>query len=445
MKYFILIIFTVLAFITTQRAAAGEATYEENLPLNWYTMPEDLTRENRTEWSDQYTDLNAKQQQGIDRVLHANSVAFTKMEAKYPSNHRGKWRLEACILDITLSASGVVGALVAKGQSSVALYYRNAPDRSVTVKQETVPEALDFTVDSDTPFDELESRVEPLVKSIMATGQVENEEELRHNIKEKVFDMHTIVQFMKGTPNTRWDASKLRVDLTVEVTGKVNPLLTVGGGIKIRLEWALKKHRASTLAGISRVRLEKNRKLGDGLKKIVENLTQQMQEVKYKDLTATGFDLNEVKFGLGLFGDGNVGVAKIAGSLFGYVYLTPNRAFREGTTPQWTRKYDSLPLIDESANPKWASWASEHGIPMQAVINSRGETTNVYSTPAEMLRKGLESTVKMGSKMAESASKSGGSWEVYKIKAEFQLSLSGSAGLFNLGGTGVLELVFSKV
>lgn len=445
MRYLLLISFIALALMTGKKALADSPSYDENLPRNWYVMPEDMDREEEATYSSRYQDLTKKQNQGIDRVLHANNIAFNKMEEKFPSRNRTKWKLEACILDVTLSASGVVGALVAKGQGSAALYYRKSQTDRNAPREEAAEEAMDMTIPSDVTYDDLDARIEPLVKAVMATGQIENEKSLRENLKDQVFDMHTIIQFMTKTQNTRWNTTRLRVDLQIDISGKINPVTTLGGGVKIRLEWLLNPGRTSSLAHIPRARLEKNRKIGDGLKKIAENLVQQMQEVKYDDMAVSGYDLNEVKFGLGLFGEGNVGVVKLGGSLFGYLYLTPNTFFREGMRPEFTRTYDSVPLIDYTSNEKWASWAESHGIAMEHTQTRDGRKANVYATPAERLRQGLVKTVAMAGKMAERAHRTPGAWEIYKIKAEFQLSLSGDTGLFKLGGTGVLELVFSLI
>lgn len=57
----------------------------------------------------------------------------------------------------------------------------------------------------------------------------------------------------------------------------------------------------------------------------------------------------------------------------------------------------------------------------------------------------MEQALRLGAYLAERASHSQGKqWELYQLKTEFALSLSGSVGLVNLGGTGAAEMTFSR-
>ncbi len=205
----------------------------------------------------------------------------------------------------------------------------------------------------------------------------------------------------------------------------------------MRFEWEPKKI-------LARVNYSSENKGGENVRKLMEDLAKTLETVSYDGLATTGFDLKTLKFALGLFAEGKAGVVKVGGSIFGHVYFKRKAGYVPPSN--LVVAVDPITVIDYTGKKKWENWADDHSIPFRRHedLENRGRHTTAYSVSVESFRKGLERSVQIGTKLAERAGKHVKKWEVYQIKAEFALSLSGGTSLFKLGGTGSLELAFQK-
>lgn len=422
------------------------ATDPEALPASWYTLPEENDGREFSE-EENRAGLSPKAEAAIERLMDVNAEAFDKMEAdpRLTNLKRGDWSLQACMLDITISASGAIGVLVAKGEATAQLYWRKKKEQARASEEALANEEPDLAFSVADTREQIEAKLEPLVQAILSTGDVKNAEALRKNLRDTVFDHHLIAQYLMFNPGSSWWLSRIRLDFSIDVSGMVQPAIYVGGGVRIRLEWDRNSYVAAN--DMRLVGSAQTRKIGDNLKKLVEELSREMNGLKWNDLQSSGFELSQLKFGLGLFAEGKAGVVKIGGSLWGFVYFAPNPTF-DGVVPLPAVEQTSIALIDYTGNQKWEAYANKVGVPYERTPNRDGSNghTTTYSVIGERFRKGLERAVQMGAKLASKSvsSSKDRKWEIYQIKTEFGLSLAGSAGLIKIGGGGALELVFKR-
>lgn len=420
------------------------ATDPEGLPQSWYILPED---NNGRGWSEEENraGLSPKAEVAIERLMEVNAEAFDQMEsdprlARLNRDDK-KWSLAACMLDLSLSASGNVGVLVAKGEATAQLYWRKKAFQSRTSEDALGSEGSDLSLTPADTREEIEARLEPLVQAIMATGDVKDAPALRKSLRDTVFDHHLIAQYLMFNPGSSWWLSRIRLDFSIDISGKVNPVTTVGGGLRIRLEWERNSYVAAN--DMRLIASPRSARIGENLKELVESLSREMNGLKWNDFATTGFELSQLRFGLGLFAEGKAGVVKIGGSLWGHVYFSPNPTY-DGVTVVPAIEPKAIPVVDYTGNRKWEDYARKNVIPFEKFQGRDGSQTTAYSVIGEKLRKGLERAVQMGSKLATKAATKDRKWEIYQVKTEFALSISGGTALFKLGGAGSLELVFKK-
>ncbi len=410
------------------------ATEEGTLPGNWYQLPEDANYSSRADW-ERETAPNATAVENIERLLKSHSSGLDGISNFEKSSRiaKGDWNLAALILDLTVSASGALGVLMAKGEATASLYWRRVQQ---TLEEQHEDGGSDLILSGEESRSDVEAKLEPIIRATLATGEVNDAPEFRRNLLNTVMGYQGLIQDVGIDPGREWYVSKLRLDFSVDISGKVNPVTTVGGGIRLRFEWEPATDR------VPHARFARHRG-ADELGGLLETLRQTLQKVSYADLGPTGFTIKSLKFGLGLYGEGKFGVVKVGASVMGHLYLA-KRTIVHPVAETPGQALPAIPLIEIGNDTGHAIYATANGISHQT-WNYRGGRGAVYQIPVEMFRKGLEKAIQIGSYLAERSNRSKGkNWELYQLKTEFALSLAGTVGLVTIGGTGALELVFVK-
>ncbi|MBI1861147.1 MAG: hypothetical protein HYR96_09545 [Deltaproteobacteria bacterium] len=432
------LLLTIGLCLSPQLSFADGGSSEEALPYSWFHLPEEVPQDGVYAVE---TAISSKAVDNIDRMMMANANALERMENRlqdrsYANSSKKDWRLAVCMFDISISASGMLGLLIAKGEFTAAMYWRKVAQDRVS-QPVSADDSVDMSFSTADDLRNLDEQLEPLIQALLVTQKVQNEPALRANLKSTILQYHTVMQALTPLSETRWTVSRLRLDFEVTISGKVTPITTVGGGVKLRFEW-LPKGRAPAIA------VAKNGP-GDSLKKLVDVMTKSLETVSMDPIANTGFKIQNIRLGLGIFGSGNFGVIKGGASLFGFLYLSPNRSYRGTPARTLGASTETFPLIFNDSNPSRESWASARGITYRTMDSEAdGVRQSVYDVSVEGFRKGMERAVNMTMVLAQRAERNKRSWEIYQLKAEFALSVSGGTAFFTLGGTGDLELAFNK-
>jgi hypothetical protein len=277
----------------------------------------------------------------------------------------------------------------------------------------------------------------------MATGKVKNETALRHNLDEAATEFFELARAVPDQNGRRWWASRLRVDVWIDIEGKVHPEVSVGAEVKLRFEWfRLMTKDGRSMPVVQEPLSEKQEKFN----RFVRETSDDARDVSYETFQKSGFFPNYIKMGIGLTAKGDFGVVKFGGGLYGYLYLSTDAPGRGGNRPVSPAPAVTTPalLIENDPKPEHLTYARQEGIPFEVTAQNRGFIKQiVYKIERGKFRRGLMRSVKLSSRMTERAAKPNGrKWKIHEIRPSFELSIGGDFKLVSVYGSAMLEMSY---
>ncbi len=347
----------------------------------------------------------------IDNNLKVLDKLADKEQTKNFAESSTKWHLSNFAFDLGLTASGVVGLMLVQGQSLVNMYWRRvkAP-QSIQQLEQSQDNSAALDLSDPLSEDEIRTRVEPIVSAMMATGKVKNENVLRESVFRAALDFHDMVQGLNTLTDTSgWTPSRLRLDFIVSASGMVYPGIEVGGELRFRFDWFPKPgHTSPTLMGPPSER-------SANVRNLVSNVASQMSQVKV-DTSRLPPDvrLTQMVFSLGMFANGNFGIARANASIVGSIFMAAPRG----------------PV---------KAMATNGSKPVPVVSNG------LESIPAKTFQEGMDKAVHMGSYFARQAAKHHGKrWEFDQLRVQYGISLGGTVVLATVGGSAAVQAIFQN-
>jgi hypothetical protein len=330
------------------------------------------------------------------RALEMNSTSV----AEPSKDGANPWHLEYLVTDLSVSASGALGALLGKGSPAVSFLWRRQYERKAADQAPRAEEAPDFQITAGKSLEDVSAQLEPVIHSLVQAGLPEDT--LRPKLMQVAQDFARITKALEFVSGDPWWVSRYRMDVLIEASGKVTPLLSAGGEIRLRFEW----HRM-----MPKTTLADRREPKGDIAEFVEKLQSDVAAAALgaRDLRDAGFDPCQFRIGVGYTEKGSIGIAKAQGTVIGQIY------FSRGV---------KKPEV--------------HPSPLASV--AKGETS--------VFRKGLERAFKMAGIFARGARRSSAStnasrhWKLYEMRASFDVSLTGTLGLAEVGGVGTSEISF---
>jgi hypothetical protein len=268
----------------------------------------------------------------------------------------------------------------------------------------------DLVVTAESTAGDLEKQLEPAIRAALATGAIRDEGALRSNLFHKAHEFLLIAQVLERTPQEKWWASRFRLDIGIDASGKVTPVTSVGVESRFRFEWhrIMKKTAENSpnkpLPSVDR-----------GVYEFVTHLAEDLVELsaEAEPLQKLGFEAHTFRVGIGHSTEGNIGIAKSKASVTGHIYFATD-----------VKK----PVVNPPNKPGTV-----------VVLTSE---KSVLKLDRGKFRKGLRKAMKISHFFARGAAQGKGKWKVYELKTGFDLSVSGSVGLVTVGGTGTTEIAF---
>ena len=459
MKHHLAIITTLLIVLFATPAIAANEKPATAFPDSWYILPEDAgasrtSREDLAQFS--ASDLDPKAAKAslnhtfdvnnrvLERIVTDSNFASTEQAAANP------WHLAFFGLDIGMSASGVAGVLFAKGEATASLIWKRlmsdkAFERPEQNKTDPDADASDFSVRGDMTTAEIKAALEPIISSVLASGQINSEKTLRNNLflaaKEFVDMTHAIAL----DPTLRWTAVRMRFDLSIDGSGMVQPGLSVGGGIKIRFDWFPSESNFRSAAA-KEASNQPSMASTDSIGDLLGNLAHELQLVQVDSSTSpAGLRLNTINFSLGIFANGKFGVAKGSTSAIGMIYFKQNPHFdasRDTDLKLWSQA--TIPVVESRPPTTHIQYAKAIGVNTLVEHDSRGGMTQaIYMVPHEALQIGMQKSLLMGGALADQASQhQSTNWRLDQLRVQFALSLGGTTGLITVGATAAMQLAY---
>jgi len=356
------------------------------------------------------------------------------------------WRFAFFASDLTLSASGLIGILGFKGSPSITVYWmkKEAQAKEQLIEEtkvslsESSKDAPSFFIDEKASKKQVEKQVDSIHRTVIANGRVKDTKGLRSELTKTVDRFHEMTKVVSASPShVEWYPSRLRLDVQVSATGRVK-WGTVGGDVKVRLEWYRIQGPAHRTAPLASMKLNNTQSgLRDLIGAVSEDLVAATAMVPAPHFTAKDFNI-----GLGITAKGDVGIAKGSASAFGYVYFT--HAKKAKTRPGFVEnivanQYDkaSWYLIDSQPNPAHEEFARKNGIEVVKVEQfGNSATAAMYKINREHFRTGLRRAFGIGNYFSAQAAKvKTGDWNIKSVKPGFAISIGGDVGLVSLTGS----------
>jgi len=410
------------------------------LPPEWYHLPENGGPQDSDSLSKRDTTDSFL---GVKSILKQNLTALDNMDVYLGSQEPppgappdwAPWHLSNLILDLAISAQGSVGALVAEGETALEVYWRRKAKVDRYVDEQESNQA-DLLITRASTTEEWKLKLEPIVKSAIATGKVENEELLRKNLVELASKFQGLMTGLEDQGSTDWKVSKFRLDVSVEMTGTVVAGFIAGAAIRLRFDWI----PTSNKAVVTRKESSNEKQQRENLARLSRTLAEALEKIADDHFGNTSFKLTEVSIGVGIFSEVEFGVVEGSFGVTGYLF------FKKTKKPQPHVARDTNPYLAFITEPSdnRLSYAKKRRIAYVRTAVGEKEAV-VYQIPIQNVIKGLNKAAQMSVRYAHLAEEQEGKkWEIFKIEPEFALSISGTTGSVTLGGTVTLKMELEK-
>ncbi len=420
MKY-ILIFILFFSF----QVFASEVSYQ--VPSSWLTAEEETYQ--IFGQSPQATD--EKFNQGTDKILQ------TVLNPLKQSANEKSWKLNGVMFDLTVSSQGTLGLLAMKGAPSATIAWIKKPKtKPAVVSQEEGPDS-GYAININ---ENVDRSTDSLVKTLMSTGQVKNEAHLRENLTRVVSSFKNLTNGIETTSQTQWSLSRLRLDLSVGASGDLSPFTTVGGALRVRLEWFPQKRSQKIQPN------EAQKNMNNFFNTMVHNLSNWNGQ---NQLLEQGLELARIRVGIGLTSRFNVGLVRSSvGTAFHVYFEKKKMTYQIQTIHQPTPSQAFHQFAEESLDDINQNWNSILQISSSKMLTSKPAIKDkLYVVEPEQFYKGLSKSAKIGKYFVQRSKKNlaNSEWTLQQVKIGTEISLTGALSLATLTGATSCEMTFQPL
>jgi hypothetical protein len=384
-----------------------------------------------------WTDKDAKMEEPSEKFTSSvDSIFQSNLEPLKMVDSEKKWGLRGFMFDLGVSAQGTLGMLVAKGASSATVVWTKK-------KAQIKPQAFEPAVEATTTFEggDFRQNLEPLVQSLVKTGKVNDPVELRKNLSLLAENVEALSQGVRGLRSKNWEISRLRFDISVSTSGKVGPFVSVGGGVKVRLEWFPQSRMTPFQHSQPTAQLAS---VQASLSETVKELILLMESYDQSEYTEkTKLSLSAIRVGLGVSSKWKTVVLKNSASAVFYAYLSrakPSVLSLAQSSLRGTPQ--GFEILDNSLSDS-SRWFQLSGEPDEILMGSNP----VLKIDPKKFQKGLFRATKIGGFLVSRSRKilADSSWELNQLKTGVEMNMSGDIKLVTVSGTASAEMTFKPV
>lgn len=455
----------IALMLTVSCAKKPEALMPNSVPKFWYNSDTDNTIPGDEEKVVDPVETKALAQT-IDTILNENASALEEGDAEIQNlstevaqNNEGKpkdwvpWRAEYFMTDLSLSGSGLIGALTSKGTSTVRAYWRRqGPVQKDNKNLEPNASSEESTsldpvvvVQYDSSAEQMLQQLNPAVNAAVLTGKIKDTPEFRKNLLQAAQDFQTIaLSIPQSTEELPWWVSRFRLDFSVDAAGKVEPVV-IGSEVRFRFEW----HRIHKLKPINlplEAFTERQLNIRKSLQEFIVGTAHDLGNA-FESHEKAGFKAHQMRIGLGVSAKGDIGVVKGSAGIVGQIYFTRNvnRPIVRPHSFMSTEKENPILVIERNPTPAHLHFAVKNKIAFEtsSTKSSNGFAEVIYKLDRQKFRKGITKAAKIGLFFAERAAKTHfKSWKIYELRTAFDASVSGSLDLVTLAGSATAQISF---
>lgn len=455
-RFKVKIILALIFFV--QLAAHAEVP---QLPEDWYTNPEDAES-----WAAPgfFPTLpwtkKAKMEKMVKSIYEVNRTAVENASEKQsfatplnPIPNWTPWHLEAFTTELSVMSSGLIGVLTGKGTATAQAYWRKRERISGNTKPLIEEEANSLpTLNMDNVDDSktLQTEIEPMVKSALATGKIKDETVFRRNMESAATEFFNMVNGIQDNPGSQWWVSGMRIEFSVSASGQLTPavpVVSVGGDVRVRFDWRrLARKNTNRLLKTSNSSLSflgfagSRNKLQGKLQDLVNSLSDDLSMTFNEKFKTKGFKPYGFRLAIGFSASGNVGIAKSSAAAVASIAFSADASDPAKAVVKLASDTNPVLLIEKNPSEKHLQFAANNLIPYSLEAN---KTRAVYSLDRNNFRKGLRKAVKMANFFVTAGNNAGSKkWKLYQMKTGFEFSLTGTVGLVKYSGSSSAEMAF---
>ncbi|MGZ3773853.1 MAG: hypothetical protein ACXVCY_03100 [Pseudobdellovibrionaceae bacterium] len=368
---------------------------------------------------------------GTDLILKSYLDALNN--SKQPDVN-SSWHLHSILFDLGISGSGKLGTLLLKGAPSVNVYWtkrqkklqlRSADDESSDSKKMNITNA-----------DPLDAQIDSVVSSIYGTAYVRYSPTLKSDIKNAAQNFFAVMDAAELSTQKKWKVSRVRLDLNVGATGKVNFIQTVGGTVRVRLDWIpSQKHSYSFLSGNQST-------VSGGMSDVLGGLMNEL-DLWSASNSPSGFHLSMLQVGLGMGANFQIGVVKSSASALVTAFFVPNPAAHFVSETDVNTPDNGIPF---TITDNQSSWATALGVESAAPQNIVDIPFEPILVKRERIQNGLNRAMRIGDFFITRSTSvlSGSQWYVSRIKTALDLTLTGTLQVTSLSGMVSMAATFDN-
>ncbi len=342
------------------------------------------------------------------------------------------WYLQSMGMELGIEAEGAIGLVGLGGEAAIEMVWARTKESVARLQKKHFPNegqnktlsidsefiASDLQLSTDMSEQMLQGHVDELMNVLKNTQNLKSPSRIRHALIVEVNKLKKwVTELELALPETSWRPYKFQTLIKLTAEGMVQPGLEVGGQIRVKLEWSLREK--PTGAKSASVMAQKNASFLNGLSADFEILRPLMSEKEY-------FRLSNVKLGIGLGIEGDLGIAEGEAEVFGNLF--------------W-KEFPKKPTM----NPQLI-------LEPLALANVLGANKNV---PRSQWHKGLKKAMQISQFVVKTAADyekkqsaktppESRDFELKFLEVEFEVSASGSTFLPTLSKKGTADLYFVK-
>lgn len=343
------------------------------------------------------------------------------------------WYLQSMGMELGIEVEGAIGLVGLGGEAAIEMVWARTKESVARLQKKHFPDPQqtqtwsveselgqsDLLLSTDLADSTIEKHVDELMGVLKNTQNILNPKRMRESLIQEVQKIKKWVTTLEvSLPNSTWRPYKFQNLIKLSAQGMVQPGLEVGGTIIVKLEWMLRQRKPpATKLSLLEIR---NGQFLQGLASDFEVLQPLSDPKEYYKLT-------NVKLGIGLGIEGDMGVAEGEAEVFGNLFW---KEFPKTSTMVFSARSEQ---------------------PM-GLVNSTGNFTEVKRS---LWHKGLNKAKEISSFVVKTAtdyekkkekenSKEERDFELAFLEVEFEVSASGSTFLPTLAKKGTADLYFVK-
>ena len=411
------------------------------MPKNWYCIDDNSEKTgNQFKWEEpnkefdkDVNDLFEAQGDSYEALLQESNYAHGK------SNN--SWELSVVRSQLALSADGVLGVLALKGTVAAELrWFRKSFLKEYDSNYDSLTDgAAHATFNPNMSNAEIDDILNTIVEKTFQTGRIANRDLMLSGLREKVNKTRGM---LFGVPNTSYlpfSLFRLRIEIIFGASGRVLPIMTAGGDVRIRLDWELDQAYRSN-KGSQQPQTE--RISSDSFEKLVIAFSQDMGVLEKREPFGSKFRVKGFQIRVGQTTGGQVGVANASGSIGGMLFFKKNRSIRFDKNYQLSDPENTSFNLIRSEIPEHTESSF---VLSDSYIDKDSQKSSITAINRQRFRQGLKKAEKIGSYLMEQAGRAKQrNWELREIRTDYQFSLAGNIGIATIGGFGELRIEYAK-